>query len=715
MNKEENKSSRDGSSSNSCINSTNNNHNSSSNNSNDEIHVDNENRPLLKSTSPSNSQTFSPPEPIQVRDSTNDDIEMDNGFNNNQEDVSNVSDVDDDIGINDSNDNQETFLTMGNTASNYASNDIGKDIMSIRAKNMRRNTQRLMALGFTKNTNPDNNHNHTKKLLKHVTAIKKAQRENDNGYVDGTAKRRGMIFPTKYNITSSYQYQNHNHHREGKQLQLQRKRIQQEFLLTPLEKVYPHRAKQIRLLRSCFSSSIRQTTQHHRHDTTANSTNMIYIPPPIFVTGVGGTGKTSIVRDILRQLQLQQHQQQNVDAAKMTTKPTKSTLREEEHINIDCRKRKREEIDNNNIATTTIPKIHTRKKSSDHKRSRIGVAYISCTATMMDSKIGMNALLQNIYDQLVHDFEENSNDGEQRVASMSTRGMKRKRLSHQYRSLDPNISDDYNVKNTMSLSHNKHFKEKKNGQDNEGNNEQEERNGENSLTKKSAEENIDEILAIDIDDYEEDDNEEDNEYDGDDGNDGDDDDDDDENGGEENFSDDEEDRIERKKQSYMKRKQLPKNGVTNGQTMISSQMTGIRNDKAIVESVRRSGRNATSNATAISDATAAAASSAIATATRWKNYSKDSVRNLRTPMAFGNAIRKYCGITKYGSLHHRHCAFLVLDHADRLLSANFSSQQHINSARSNILSQLLLLPKVMNLNLTIVIITDKMLLESTSE
>ena len=90
---------------------------------------------------------------------------------------------------------------------------------------------------------------------------------------------------------------------------------------------------------------------------------------------------------------------------------------------------------------------------------------------------------------------------------------------------------------------------------------------------------------------------------------------------------------------------------------------------------------------------------------------------ISTPADFGRALIPLCG----GPSHHgsktkyRGCAFLVLDHAERLLSMTAKQSSPYSSLgrdeRNNLLSQLLLLPRVMGLNLTIVVVTNNSLLE----
>jgi len=92
---------------------------------------------------------------------------------------------------------------------------------------------------------------------------------------------------------------------------------------------------------------------------------------------------------------------------------------------------------------------------------------------------------------------------------------------------------------------------------------------------------------------------------------------------------------------------------------------------------------------------------------------------ISTPADFGRALIPLCGgptSSHHGSkTRYRGCAFLVLDHAERLLSMTAKQSSPYSSLgrdeRNNLLSQLLLLPRVMGLNLTIVVVTNNSLLE----
>ena len=91
--------------------------------------------------------------------------------------------------------------------------------------------------------------------------------------------------------------------------------------------------------------------------------------------------------------------------------------------------------------------------------------------------------------------------------------------------------------------------------------------------------------------------------------------------------------------------------------------------------------------------------------------------SINTMVEFGRALAPLCGMPNHSGVRSRQrgSAFLVLDHAERLLSMTakqFSPYlTQSSSDRNNLLAQLLLLPKVLGLNLTIVVVTSNSLLE----
>lgn len=70
-----------------------------------------------------------------------------------------------------------------------------------------------------------------------------------------------------------------------------------------------------------------------------------------------------------------------------------------------------------------------------------------------------------------------------------------------------------------------------------------------------------------------------------------------------------------------------------------------------------------------------------------------------------------CAIKRYLTGEVAHCGVMVLDHAERLLSLD--AKRLGSKDRINFLSQFLLLPRVLRMNLTIIVISKNILLEHT--
>jgi Cdc6-like AAA superfamily ATPase len=73
-------------------------------------------------------------------------------------------------------------------------------------------------------------------------------------------------------------------------------------------------------------------------------------------------------------------------------------------------------------------------------------------------------------------------------------------------------------------------------------------------------------------------------------------------------------------------------------------------------------------------------------------------------VAFGRSLQPFYGVGT------RRCAFLILDHGERLLSL---STRKSKNEKTNFLAEMLLLPKVMKLNLTVIIVTNHSMLDRT--
>ena len=122
---------------------------------------------------------------------------------------------------------------------------------------------------------------------------------------------RGMVFATPYNtaLLSSSSL-------PAAAALLDEKNYDEEdaeaAMLEELEELYPHRQAQINQLWSLLSPALPPTTTSmssssmnasNMYNATQTATATQNIPPPLFVTGPAGTGKTSLVRDVVRRLQ----------------------------------------------------------------------------------------------------------------------------------------------------------------------------------------------------------------------------------------------------------------------------------------------------------------------------------------------------------------------------------------------------------------------------
>ncbi len=531
------------------------------------------------------------------------------------------------------------------------------DIMTRVANNKRRNEQRLIDLGLQQRQEVHGDLKHQHKQKQQQMNNEKTQKKKSNKHAivekDSESPQGGMIFSTKYN-----QYQNHKY------------QCQERHENISLDTIYPYREKEIRLLRCCFHTTIRQA-QNHLQQQAFHSKNAIYIPPPIFVTGTGGTGKTSIVRDVLHQVQYEQYSHNR-----------RSDLSSDIGSNMNI-----------NGGTTSATKA--------------GVAYINCSTIGANANC-INTILQDIYRQLVYDFEVRSFDREILKGEVS--------WEHQHIETS-NIGNNKDSKNSRKEGKVSH---KVSGGNDSIENNYEKEDEETTMKTRTTiisdttdkqnymrriienEYNLENFLHNDYHDEKDDD------YDY----------------SDQNHSQyyDEEDWIEMKKRHHLKnfKKRKSDLGELNNNVSKSKKQKSLAKE-AHDDSPRRSGRlqllnqtpssNISNQSRAISPSVVQLSNDTITATKMKKNEINKNVVKLLTPIAFGRAITKYCGTTKYGPLYH-HCGFLVLDHAEKLLSIDGGSG---NKKNSNLLSQLLLLPKVMNLNLTVVIITDKMLLEHTSK
>lgn len=194
-------------------------------------------------------------------------------------------------------------------------------ILEVRCRNMKRNNQRLVALG----------------LALPSPGTKEHSNDNQNGLSPLRpptpkplhAPLRGMLFATPYN---SSQYNSDSF--GGSAVE-----TDEAVILEGLQDAYPHRDSQIQQLWSLMSPALPSTTS------TCPSFTTNHIPAPIFVTGTAGTGKTSVVRDV-----------------------------------VTCLKRSR-------LSSQTVV-----------SQARVGSAYVNCATLGLDTTI--DELLHNAYGQL---------------------------------------------------------------------------------------------------------------------------------------------------------------------------------------------------------------------------------------------------------------------------------------------------------------------------
>ena len=212
-----------------------------------------------------------------------------------------------------SNDTSKQSTRFSDTTSPY-------DIMKNREIRMRRNEDMMKSLGFSQPRKT------TQKLLDH-DYISSSEDENDATTIP---QRRGMLFETKYNnlSTEKYNVAGDSSGASNKGMNIKKppspsipvvglevdnvKHVRKFTSIEDLKVRYPNRSNQVDMLSCLFETSVRQAEyarsqyiQRDGNDGLLEEDNAIdpYVPPPIFVTGPSGTGKSSIVRDILNVIQ----------------------------------------------------------------------------------------------------------------------------------------------------------------------------------------------------------------------------------------------------------------------------------------------------------------------------------------------------------------------------------------------------------------------------
>ncbi len=465
--------------------------------------------------------------------------------------------------------------------------------------NRQRNADRLVELGLASKPMTDN-----------------VETENDCGQnVEGGCLNEefnstvtkplhsGMLFATKYNGLPTVSGQV-PHTKKG---EVKNKRI-------PLEEQYPHRTNQIRFLKSCFKSTVRQAQYSHEYRDYDDDCH-VYIPPPILVSGTRGTGKTAIVRSILGEV--------------------------------------KHDTDMKQINSTNI------HGGLNRNRGTMGVAYIDC-ATCENRGIGAGAgtLFESAYDQLAKQFGQQyspysllQND---RVQVKEAKKSTEKSVGPK-NTLPPNnrIDPDNNIQlDPMAID-------------------------------KLDELSVDSSLGTNsFDTRSEDGNEDSTIGDG---------------------NEDEEDWIENRRKKYVS------SSANSVSSSIASQSQRSRDSRR--RSARVGSKNNTQHTRSKVTMPKNQKSSKVSQS---KRVGIQKMEAIETPVAFGRSISQFCGDSMLNS-GPSGCAFFILDNAEKLLSFTSDKQKAKAQLRTNWLSQILLLPKVMKLNLTIIVISCKTMLEDTSE
>ena len=474
-----------------------------------------------------------------------------------------------------------------------------------------------------------------------------------------TGKRRGMLFPTKYNAvepppsaSTSFLATGStakpavaspiglSQSSDGSATALATQQQQQSYksIAEEVGNRFPHREAQIRLLCSIFERTMQQTGGAVGVDGSSSSSSRrptagddistlsygIFVPSPVFVTGPSGVGKTSVVRDILQ-----------------------------------CLKRRHADTSSSLILSPSLQK-QQKQKSSIARTGGVGMGYINCS-TMEGSTAG--AFLEEAYKQILRSFFSSSS----RKPSRRSRKRKRhdatspKRLQVNSR---PNAGatngDHVPTPDAKSIEVGTNQNGQNGGQNGTVVGKQDEikppaienGNGKHvSISPAKApasrhvaldDEEIDPV--IDHDDEEE------------------------------GFGDIE-DQIEQQKKEHLR----TKIATQQSSGFVGGGASGTRPEDSTLSTKRH--------------------------------------QAITTPADFGRALLPLCGGPDNLVFKSRYCGctFLVLDHADRLLSMTAKQNSPYNAIskdeRNNLLSQLLLLPRVMGLNLTIVVLTTNSLLE----
>lgn len=146
----------------------------------------------------------------------------------------------------------------------------------MRAVRVKRNDARLVTLGLAM---PD------------PSTPRNDSVENESQSVVCLKKHFGMIMPTKFNGLPSAE--NHDTNGMHPHTSIGAPENNLESRLDKIRKQYPGRDSQIFSLSSLVQTTVNATACHQNSDE-------VFVPPPIFVQGMAGTAKTSIVREIVQ-------------------------------------------------------------------------------------------------------------------------------------------------------------------------------------------------------------------------------------------------------------------------------------------------------------------------------------------------------------------------------------------------------------------------------
>jgi hypothetical protein len=409
---------------------------------------------------------------------------------------------------------------------------------------------------------------------------------------------RGMILPTKYNHGSL--------------------QVRGRTMLSDFYKQFPHRKREIVLLNSLLKNAVRQAQVPIEMDECGNVLNS-FCPSPIFVHGPSGTGKSTIVRQIVK------------------------------HVEREASSRMRNQTN--------------RESSSGNVNgdsARVSTAYVNCK-TIEPYGSGASAVLQNLYRQLEQGFCESSNDDcnnndDDDDDINAVVGSKENHVESfvlkSSMSLDLDTDDDSLIRTSSSFV----------------------------VSKRIRDDDCSDIpIDVDVDqdslhhvhkDH------------------------------------DEEDMIEY--YAAKERKGLFQKDPEMTSSVKSFTKSSSNRNHVGTKRTRRSARLMVEHSLESSFKSKSRDPTYVSSTSRMESTNNSS----STTVSFGRSIAKFCGVSKYNSFSSG-CAFIVLDHAEELLS--FSHNRQKGNIHTNFLSELLLLPKTMKLNLTVIAITDKLMLEQSSK